>query len=211
MDALPTQQVMVVDDDAVFRQFLELQLGMLGCRILALSSGEAAWARILVEPPDLVITDVVMPGMSGIDLCRRIKDTPETGDIPVVLLTMAGSKAKDEGYRAGADDFLGKPPHLKELRTRLHHLLLLKSLRKSASEAAGVPGGPPPRPPRILVLESYGILREHVRTLLVAEGWEVRGWTRKCDSGNSWTRSGRTWPSSTRISWRGRAPPWWLP
>lgn len=174
-DLLRTLQVMVVDDDPHFRHFLELQLGLLGCEIVPMEGGEAAWERLRVQPPDLVLTDVMMPGINGVELCRRIKADPELQAIPVVLLTMVGSKAKDEGYQAGADDFLNKPPHAAELRTRLRNLLLLRSFQMAREPESQTPPPNPGHPPRILVLESYGILREHVRTLLAADGLESRG------------------------------------
>ena len=176
-DVIKTLQVMVVDDDAVFRHYLEAQLTMLGCQILVMEDGEAAWSRIRCQPPDLVLSDVLMPGMNGVELCRRIKSTPGLEDLPVVLLTMAGSRAKDEGYRAGADDFLNKPPHLMELRTRLRNLLLLRSLRAvSAPPPAEPPAwAPAARTPLLVVLESHGILRDYVRDTLAGEGLEIQG------------------------------------
>lgn len=175
-DLLKTLQVMVVDDDPVFRRYLELQLGMLGCQFIPVANAEEAWDRLRVLPPDLVLLDVFMPGMGGLELCRLIKASADFRSIPVVLLTTAGPKAKDEGYAAGADDFLNKPPHLVELRTRLHNLLLLRSLQASA-EAPAEPAAADPaaHTPRVLLLESYGILREHVQAVLLKEGYEVQG------------------------------------
>jgi len=176
-DPIQTLQVMVVDDDRVFRNYIEAQLEMLGCQIVSVESGDAAWPLIQTQPPDLVLLDVFMPGMSGIELCRKIKSAPKLRGIPVVLLTMLGAKVKDEGYQAGADDFLNKPPHLTELRTRLRNLLLLRSLQTShdfevPSSSEGELTGPPPR---ILILESHGILREHAIGVLAQEAWEVTG------------------------------------
>lgn len=176
-DFIKTLQVMVVDDDATFRHYLEVQLEMLGCQIVPMENGETAWERIQLQPPDLVLTDVFMPGMSGLELCRRIKSTPELQTVPVVLLTMAGPKAKDDGYKAGADDFLNKPPHLMELKARLHNLLMLRSLQiVSRPEAAEEHSRESlTRKSRVLMVESYGILREHVREFLSQEGWEFQG------------------------------------
>lgn len=176
-DPIQALQVMVVDDDRVFRNYIEAQLEMLGCQIVSVESGDAAWPLIQTQPPDLVLLDVFMPGMSGMELCRKIKSSPQLRGIPVVLLTMLGAKVKDEGYQAGADDFLNKPPHLTELRTRLRNLLLLRSLQTShdfdvPSVAEGELTGPPPR---ILILESHGILREHAMGILAQENWDVKG------------------------------------
>jgi len=176
-DLMQSLKVMVVDDDAVFRRYLEAQLKMLGCQIVPVESGDAAWVLIQAEPPDLVLLDVFMPGMSGLDLCRKIKTTHALQDIPVVLLTMLGAKAKDSGYQAGADDFLNKPPHLLELKTRVRNLLLLRKLQAAQEVEEDVSlteglGGPPPR---VIILDSQGVLRDHVKGILDGEGLEVRG------------------------------------
>ena len=177
-DPIRALRVMVVDDDAVFRRYLEAQLTMLGCQFLPVESGDLAWAQMQTAAPDLVLTDVFMPGMSGLDLCRRIKSSSTLRNIPVILLTMLGAKVKDEGYQAGADDFLNKPPHLLELRTRIRNLLLLRSLQ-TQPQAEAEPAFDVPledgSPARILLLESHGILREHARAILAEEGWEVEG------------------------------------
>ena len=170
-------RVMVVDDDVVFRRYLEAQLRMIGYQVVPVENGDAAWILIQADPPDMVLLDVFMPGMSGLDLCRLIKTTPATQDIPVVLLTMLGAKAKDGGYQAGADDFLNKPPHLLELKTRLRNLLLLRQLQ-SAREAEPEEApteeleGPPAH---ILILDPQGFLRDHLKGLLADEGWDIQG------------------------------------
>jgi two-component system, cell cycle response regulator len=170
-------RVMVVDDDVVFRRYLEAQLRMIGYQVVPVENGDAAWILIQADPPDMVLLDVFMPGMSGLDLCRLIKTTPATQDIPVVLLTMLGAKAKDGGYQAGADDFLNKPPHLLELKTRLRNLLLLRQLQ---SARAAVPEDAPTEelegpPAHILILDPQGFLRDHLKGLLADEGWDIQG------------------------------------
>ena len=170
-------RVMVVDDDVVFRRYLEAQLRMIGYQVVPVENGDAAWVLIQADPPDLVLLDVFMPGMSGLDLCRLIKTTPASQNIPVVLLTMLGAKAKDGGYQAGADDFLNKPPHLLELKTRLRNLLLLRQLQDAH---AAVPGDAPSEelegpPAHILILDAQGHMVDHLKGLLANEGWNIQG------------------------------------
>lgn len=177
MDPAPDLKVMVVDDDGVFLRYLEAQLKMIGYQTVTADSGEAAWILIQAEPPDLVLLDIFMPGMGGLELCRKIKASPALQDIPVVLLTMMGAKAKDGGYQAGADDFLNKPPHLLELKTRIRNLMLLRQLRAAGPPAPEeLPAAPPEAGrPRILVLDPQGILLSHMEGILAEEGWEVQG------------------------------------
>lgn len=169
-------KVMVVDDDVVFLRYLEAQLKMIGYQTVTADSGVAAWILIQAEPPDLVLLDIFMPGMGGLELCRKIKGTPELKDIPVVLLTMMGAKAKDGGYQAGADDFLNKPPHLLELKTRIRNLLLLRQLRAvQAQQPEELPEDGLTGPaPRILVLDAQGLPSSPLATHLTEEGWAVQ-------------------------------------
>ncbi len=169
-------KVMVVDDDVVFLRYLEAQLKMIGYQTVTVESGVAAWILLQADPPDLVLLDIFMPGMGGLELCRKIKTTPALKDIPVVLLTMMGAKAKDGGYQAGADDFLNKPPHLLELKTRIRNLLLLRQLRAALPPEAEDPPVEvvPGAPPRILIMDALGIPNSHMANTLAEEGWEVQ-------------------------------------
>lgn len=181
-------KVMVVDDDVVFLRYLDAQLKMIGYQVVTVESGVAAWILIQAEPPDLVLLDIFMPGMGGLELCRKIKDTPGLQDIPVVLLTMMGPKAKDGGYQAGADDFLNKPPHLLELKTRIRNLLLLRQLRAAqprdpeALQAEALTGATP----RILILDGMGLPRA---------SWPT-SWPRRAGVCRSWGARSSYWPAS---------------
>ena len=175
-DQVQDLKVMVVDDDVVFLRYLEAQLKMIGYQTVSVESGVAAWILLQADPPDLVLLDIFMPGMGGLELCRKIKETPRLQDIPVVLLTMMGAKAKDGGYQAGADDFLNKPPHLLELKTRIRNLLLLRQLRAAqprdleALPAEALTGATP----RILILDGMGLPHSLMANTLAEEGWDVQ-------------------------------------
>lgn len=104
-------KVLVVDDDAQHRSYLKTLLSEDGFAVSAAESGAAALAAVAKSRPDLVLSDVAMPGMSGLTLCRRLKADPRTAGVPLVLMSGA-RKADDEqaaGIEGGADDYLLKP------------------------------------------------------------------------------------------------------
>jgi adenylate cyclase len=120
---------LIVEDDADLSEMLEEHLGKLGYRVLAVSSAEAALAAVETETPDLVLSDVRMAGMTGIELCRRLKADTRFRFTPVVLLTAVSDlPSRVAGLAAGADDFFAKPCDLLELQTRIQSLLRIKVL-----------------------------------------------------------------------------------
>jgi len=116
--------VVVVDDDGALRHALSAALVKLGYRVVEASDGEGALATMNNVQPDLVLLDVVLPGIDGIQVCRTIRGNPPTRLLPVVLLTgSAGRDARIEGLNAGASDFLTKPFDLSELEIRIRNLI----------------------------------------------------------------------------------------
>jgi CheY-like chemotaxis protein len=110
-----------------------------GYAVTTAASGEEALAKIASEQPDLVLLDVMMPGLSGYDVCRRIRADAETALLPVVLVTaLDPDQERVKGIEAGADDFLTKPINQGELFARVRSLLRVKALqdevRKQAAE-----------------------------------------------------------------------------
>jgi putative two-component system response regulator len=131
--------IMVVEDDASVRRVLGDLLSSLGHRIVTADSAERAVGMLEVISPDLVITDVNMGAMSGIELCARIKSDPRYELTPVVVLTaMSDLDARVAGLAAGADDFFPKPVDFNELRTRVTALLRAKALLDQLERAEGV-------------------------------------------------------------------------
>ncbi len=109
--------VLVVDDDPVSIQLLSLILTRKGFNVVDARSGEAGLELLYQNPPDIVMVDDMMPGMSGGDMCRHIKDDPAVRHIPVILFS-AGTRVQDEDYirTCGADAALLKP-------TLIHNVL----------------------------------------------------------------------------------------
>ncbi len=122
-------KILIVDDEAsnrdIFTQFLKLE----GFQVYSAVDGEDGLQKIEEIHPDLVLLDILMPRVDGYEVCRRIKDNPETLFLPVVMITaLRGSEEKIKGVEVGADDFLSKPFNNLELVTRVNSLLRVKSL-----------------------------------------------------------------------------------
>lgn len=127
--------IMLVDDDQEVLQYLEEQL-VSDYLIYKIPNGKEALQKIRTTSPQLVISDIMMPEMNGIELCRRIKENPETCDIPVILLTAKYMTSQiEEGLEAGADDYIVKPFQLSILKARIRNLLSLRQKMKRVYES----------------------------------------------------------------------------
>ncbi|MGH7300079.1 MAG: HD-GYP domain-containing protein [Candidatus Rokuibacteriota bacterium] len=131
--------ILVVEDEPHIRDILSGLLGTLGYRLLMAASAEQALDALDVVSPDLVLTDVHLGAMSGIELCARLKADPRYELMPVVILTAVGDlEARVAGLAAGADDFFTKPVDFVELRTRLGALLRVRLLLSQLERAEAV-------------------------------------------------------------------------
>jgi signal transduction histidine kinase/DNA-binding response OmpR family regulator len=120
--------VLIVDDERHNRELLEVMLKPEGYLLLSAPSGEEALALIARQAPDLILLDVMMPGMDGYQVAARIKADPATKSIPVVMLTALDDRnARMLGLNAGAEDFLTKPVDRAELSVRVRNLLRIKA------------------------------------------------------------------------------------
>ena len=122
-----TARILVVDDIDANVRLLEAKLQAEYYHVLTATDGVTALALAAAEKPDIVLLDVMMPGMDGFAVCRRLKDDPETRHIPVVLVTALDGRAdRIQGLEAGADEFLTKPIDDVMLFARVRSLTRLK-------------------------------------------------------------------------------------
>jgi adenylate cyclase len=120
--------ILVVDDSVPSARLLEIQLGQAGYDVILAYNGEEGLAKVEESAPDLIILDVMMPGLDGFSVCEQLKSNKKTWFIPIILLTALNQfQDRIRGIRVGADDFLSKPFKREELLARVHSLLRLKS------------------------------------------------------------------------------------
>jgi len=121
---------MVVDD---VQENIDILVTVLGLQynVCTAMDGKSALAHIAKEPPDLILLDIVMPGMNGFEVCRQLKSQPETKDIPIIFLTAkTDGKSIVEGFQAGAVDYIIKPFNVTELLVRVKTQLELSHSRR---------------------------------------------------------------------------------
>ncbi len=130
-------KILVVDDTARNVKLLADLLTAKGYRVATASSGREALNAIDSDPPDLVLLDVVMPEMSGYEVCRAIRSNPATKMLPVVMVTaLDPGEERVKGIEAGADDFLTKPINQAEMLARVNSLLRIKELHDTVQSQA---------------------------------------------------------------------------
>jgi adenylate cyclase len=132
--------ILAVDDQPPNLRLLDAVLSPRGYRVITASSGEEALELLPSSGIDLVLLDIVMPGIDGYEVCRRIRSEPATAFLPVVMITASGDQEKTRAIEAGADDFVSKPFHQGELLARVASLARIKryhdTITRQAAELA---------------------------------------------------------------------------
>ena len=127
--------ILIVDDEPKNRSLLEVLLKAKGYLTVTANSGEEALAMVTEKPPDLILLDVMMPGMNGYDVAGKLKANPATRNLPIIMLSALDDRgSKLAGLNAGAEDFLTKPIDRAELWVRVRNLLRLKEYSDFLSE-----------------------------------------------------------------------------
>lgn len=125
----PLGTVLVVDDQEIARIMLSETLRSFGYNVQMASSGQMALDRAIQAQPHAILLDVVMPDLDGFEVCRRLKQHPETGSIPVLMVTaLSDTASRLRGIECGADDFLSKPIDTDEIRLRVRNACRMKQL-----------------------------------------------------------------------------------
>jgi two-component system, OmpR family, alkaline phosphatase synthesis response regulator PhoP len=130
---MASERVLLIEDDASIVAGLQLNLSLEGYEVLTAGDGETGYELAVRERPDLVVLDIMLPGMHGLEVLRRLRELD--ADIPVLVLTARGDEGdKVLGLQLGADDYISKPFNLPELRARIN-----AALRRHRLRAAGQP------------------------------------------------------------------------
>lgn len=130
--------ILVVDDDPRNVRLLEAMLLAEGYEAWSASSGEDALKLVAEKLPDLILLDVMMPGMNGFEVTEKLKSEPATNAIPVIIITaLQDRESRLYALQAGADEFLTKPVDRAELSLRVKNLLLLQECRRRMAQQSG--------------------------------------------------------------------------
>jgi len=137
---MSTKTVLIVDDEASIREMIAIALEMADYQVLEADNAQSAHAMVVDHQPDLLVLDWMMPGISGIELARRLKRDEATAELPIILLTAKGEEDnKIQGLEAGADDYITKPFSPRELVARLK-AVLRRATPKGVEQAVEVEG-----------------------------------------------------------------------
>jgi two-component system phosphate regulon response regulator PhoB len=138
---MPSDKILIVDDEAAIREMISIALDLAGYNCIEAEDALQAHHYVVDERPALILLDWMLPGMSGIELARRLKRDESTREIPIIMLTARGEEDhKVQGLDAGADDYLTKPFSTRELASRIKAVLRRSNVlhQESAIEAEGL-------------------------------------------------------------------------
>jgi len=133
---LSTPRILIADDDPLGAELLEAYLSEIGCELRTASDGEQTLQLVASWRPDLILLDVMMPRISGFEVCKRLRGDPDTRDIAIIMITALDQASDmDRAVEAGTDDFVSKPINKTDLLLRVGALLRSRE-KKSELERA---------------------------------------------------------------------------
>jgi DNA-binding response OmpR family regulator len=156
------QRVLLVDDEPCIRALQSARLRHLGVDVEPCASALEALETLDAEPPDLILSDIVMPKLDGLEFCRRVKGNPATRQVVFAICSALGRDVRERSLEAGADDFVPKSIDNPAFDIRLRLLLNLASR----------PGAVPAAQARILVASADAFVRSQIASHLAPEPWE---------------------------------------
>jgi CheY-like chemotaxis protein len=129
-DEIRKSTILIADDTEQNVELIQAYLDELGCHIVTAFDGQETLDRVAETKPDLILLDIMMPKLSGFEVCRKLKADPATRDIPICMVTALTEEGDIErAVEAGTDDFLSKPINKWELLTRVRSLLRVRHLQ----------------------------------------------------------------------------------
>jgi len=136
-----TARILVVDDEPPIREILKFQLENAGFSVACAADGPEGLRMVEVDPPDLILLDLMIPEMDGYEVCRRLKSGYGSRHIPVIILTARGElNEKLKGLENGANDYVTKPFSMPELLMRVRNVLAWSQSQREANPLTGLPG-----------------------------------------------------------------------
>jgi DNA-binding response OmpR family regulator len=160
-------RVLVVEDEAHIRELIQLHLGLEGLDIEAVADGQDALVKAHSEPFDLIILDLMLPGVDGISICRAVRREGPNTDVPILMLTARREESdKVLGLESGADDYLAKPFGIRELVARARALLRRPRRSQLQAEADAAVAGEKP-------VEIHGLHIDSAKRRVRAHGEDV--------------------------------------
>jgi len=140
---MASQSILVVEDEPDIRKLVQYNLAQERFKVLEAEDGEQALKILQREKPNLVILDLMLPGLSGLELCKLLRDRPQTAQLPILMLTAkAGEADKVVGLEMGADDYLAKPFSPREMVARVRAILRRTEGAVAAETASSYTKGP---------------------------------------------------------------------
>ena len=124
---MPTSRILIADDNPTNVELLEAYLSDLDCEILVATDGRDTLDKVATFQPDLILLDIMMPKLSGFEVCKKIREDPATREIMILMVTALNEPGDIErAVAAGCDDFLSKPVNKLELNKRVENMLRLR-------------------------------------------------------------------------------------